>query len=104
MLQLAFNCARSIDAHLLTTPHHPFHSAGTSSFGMSGVNAHALFVAPATLVGPSAPAPPLRRARHWALPRPHQLLGGARSGAGGRTTFSCRLCRSELSYLWQHQV
>ena len=40
-----------------------------------------------------------------ALPQPHQLVGRAAvSAARGRATFSCRLSRPELSYLWQHQI
>jgi hypothetical protein len=76
---------------------------------MSGVNAHALFTTtPATSGDAAQPVPPsalpFRRARHWALPRPHHLLGRASHGRGATVTFSCRLCRSELGYLWHHQV
>lgn len=40
-----------------------------------------------------------------ALPQPHQLVGrAALSAAGERATFSCRLSRPELSYMWQHQI
>jgi hypothetical protein len=76
---------------------------------MSGVNAHALFTStPASDEAAAHPVPnsalPFRRARHWALPRPHQLLGRATHGRSATVTFSCRRCRSELGYLWQHQV
>jgi len=72
---------------------------------MSGVNAHALFSCSGADDAPAAAPPlPFRTARHWALPRPHQLLGRARGGAGGKLAFSCQLCRGELGYMWHHQV
>ena len=76
---------------------------------MSGVNAHALFTcAPASDADAGHAVPhsvlPFRRARHWALPRPHDLLGRVSHGRSATVTFSCRLCRSELGYLWHHQV
>ena len=66
--------------------------AGSSAFGMSGVNAHALIRrAPASAneqhlgIG-RAPRPDWRAARHYPLPRAHALLcaaAAARSGAFG---------------------
>ncbi len=78
--------------------------AGTSSFGMSGVNAHALFTAAAPPAARQTVQLPLHRTRHWALPRPHQLLGRAARPVGGKIAFACSLCRSQLSYMWHHQV
>ena len=53
--------------------------AGTSSFGMSGVNAHGLFKPPERL--PASPASlaavPWQRTRHWVVPSPHHLLQSA---------------------------
>ncbi len=42
-------------------------AAGTSSFGMSGVNAHALFSAPHQPATSTAAAVPFRRSRFWCV-------------------------------------
>ena len=49
-------------------------AAGASSFGMSGVNAHAVLRAPAAPSGQRAPELPWRRGRHWMAPQAHALL------------------------------
>ena len=49
-------------------------AAGASSFGMSGVNAHAVLRAPPALSVQQAPELPWRRARHWMAPQAHALL------------------------------
>ena len=50
--------------------------AGTSSFGMSGVNAHGLFKPSEHLPGShkQPAAVQWQRARHWFVPAPHHLL------------------------------
>jgi hypothetical protein len=51
-------------------------AAGASSFGMSGVNAHGLFTAPAALTHVTKVAA-WQGVRHWMLPAPHHLLNAA---------------------------
>lgn len=82
--------------------------AGTSSFGMSGVNACALLEAASAAEQPSdAEIPALHRQRHWALV---PALYFAQNGAVGGSTrhslcsFAASLARPELAYLWDHQV
>ena len=47
--------------------------AGTSSFGMSGVNAHGLFMPPDELPSARTAAVPWQRSRHWVVPPAHHL-------------------------------
>ena len=87
--------------------------AGTSSFGMSRVNAHALFEAvPAGTAGGSsqdhgAGLATLQRKRHWGL-APVYYLADRVLPAGGRQAGRCsslvNLSKPELAYLWDHQV
>ena len=78
--------------------------AGTSSFGMSGVNAHAIFTA-APIVERMQAASSVRyqRQRCWAVAAPHHLLGPAQPGRE-RCSFALDLLKPELSYLGDHQV
>ncbi|KAI8473970.1 MAG: hypothetical protein J3K34DRAFT_383389, partial [Monoraphidium minutum] len=93
--------------------------AGTSSFGMSGVNAHAILRAAAPGDAPGAPAPPAGGLELvWArrdfqaaagLPVGHPLLYFAapppRSGGGGAVEFAVPLAaRPALTFLWDHVV
>ena len=62
---------------------------GASSFGMSGVNAHALVcAADGGQHAPSPPALPWRRARFWFGPHPHRLAH-PRAGQGEVGVFRC---------------
>jgi hypothetical protein len=84
--------------------------AGTSSFGMSGVNAHAIFApgkASHAAQSPLAPAWQHQRQRYWAIPEPHHLLGPLKSSASGKApgcAFALDLCKPELAYLGDHMV
>ena len=83
--------------------------AGTSSFGMSGVNAH-------LLLGPadgweaslaSAAASPLSWQRQlcWPAPTPHSLLQLAHSAAAcGVATFTCSLEGATSAFLRDHRI
>ena len=51
-------------------------SAGTSSFGMSGVNAHALFALPRMLAH-TASEVDWQRERHWMTSSHHYMLSSA---------------------------
>ena len=48
-------------------------TAGTSSFGMSGVNAHGLFTSPRALTHVAAEVD-WEQDRHWMAPTPHHML------------------------------
>ena len=52
-------------------------SAGASSFGMSGVNAHALFTSPKALAYGTSEVD-WQRERHWMAPSHHHMLSSAR--------------------------
>lgn len=79
-------------------------SAGTSSFGMSGVNAHAIFSpAAASDAVRVVPANLLKKQRYWAIPQPYQLVGKVSYGAG-ICTFQADLRSGDLAYLFEHQV
>lgn len=93
----------------------PQAAAGTSSFGMSGVNAHAIFLAPSAespmtdeCDAESAGRLTWRCARHWAAPVEHRLLrgfsAGGSSAAGGACMFQADLSASALAFLHDHQV
>lgn len=94
-------------AHLITKVEQPL--AGTSSFGMSGVNAHALVSSLATS-GSAAAVTSLawQPAAYWPSPRPHPLLLFAavqRPGATGRVVqLAADLAAPGLSWLQDHSV
>ena len=77
---------------------------GTSSFGMSGVNAHAIF---GSADGQQTPAPaaagPLIRLRHWPNPPLRHLLGAACSMRKA-ITFGVSLLAPQLAFLPDHKV
>lgn len=86
--------------------------AGTSSFGMSGVNAHGLFEALPPRAGPrdehGAPAfgqAALRRERHWGLAPVFCLADRALPAASeGRCSMLVDLAKPALAFLWDHQA
>jgi hypothetical protein len=79
---------------------------GTSSFGMSGVNAHAIFgqIHPSAEGGGTAkPAAQLLRQRFWPFPWPQKMA--VRVGCTpGRALFVADLRAAELAYLSDHKV
>ena len=88
--------------------------AGTSSFGMSGVNAHMLLSVPARLADRALPQRlrlPWQRQRHWPLPSPHALLarclpiGDDSVGQpGAAVLFACELSSCRAAFLHDHCV
>ncbi|KAK9803914.1 hypothetical protein WJX72_004698 [[Myrmecia] bisecta] len=80
--------------------------AGTSSFGMSGVNAHMLVsstTAPESAV--VAKEATFVRARHWCAIAAHPFLQMAlKSLAGSGTRFQANLQKPALAFLQDHQV
>jgi acyl transferase domain-containing protein len=87
--------------------------AGTSSFGMSGVNAHALLSSAVLL--PAAPAAsasgqlPWQRGSYWPSPPPHPLLQlaslrTAASGGGWLAECGADLASARLAWLAEHSV
>ena len=68
-------------------------SAGASSFGMSGVNAHGLFASPKTVIC-QVSSLNWKRGRHWMSPPVYCLLVEAdqRQAAQCRCCTSCLLC------------
>ena len=79
--------------------------AGTSSFGMSGVNSHVLLSRPASGQLPVGPAQrqAFARARCWTGPPPHPLLQFA-SPAQEEILVQAAIARTNLAYLLDHQV
>lgn len=86
---------------------------GTSSFGMSGVNAHAIFASAAatsrqTTSGTDSHSLPLawKLQRMFTLAPAHALVKATFFPVGGRGTaqFTCELSDASLTYLWDHQV
>ena len=79
--------------------------AGTSSFGMSGVNAHLVVSSAGDGVNPSryGPVVELTRARHWCSVAAHPLLQYAAGGAA-ELLMQSALSTPDLAYLLDHQV
>lgn len=82
--------------------------AGTSSFGMSGVNAHVIMCAPqclvADLAGPASVAKHLLRGQSlWPMAPMHHLIHSCMP-ASQHAVFSCSLSQSTLAYIWQQQT
>ena len=82
-------------------------AAGTSSFGMSGVNAHMLLSPAAADEGSVAAADvqplPRHRQRHWPAPAAHPLLEEV-GAAGGTARFSCSFVGVSAAFLRDHCV
>lgn len=82
-------------------------AAGTSSFGMSGVNAHALLAAPhRSRVSSDAQLSAWRRKRCWPAPATSPLLLrsiGTQQGATGWLHFSLHPAIPSLAYLQDHR-
>lgn len=84
-------------------------AAGTSSFGMSGVNAHALLACPSVACSqevPVAAALLWEKQRFWPVPPQHRLLLQL---SGAAATHEYRFAASvsssaALGYLWDHSV
>ena len=87
-----------------------FSCAGASSFGMSGVNAHALLACDlerSSKDGPKQAQLPWHKQRCWAAPAACTLLTSAIASAvlsEHIMSFSCRLGSAHLSYLWDHRL
>ncbi|PSC74792.1 Polyketide synthase [Micractinium conductrix] len=79
--------------------------AGTSSFGMSGVNAHAVMESSPDICDRvwSSSTSMLQRQRHWALVPAFHLSGTAQQ-FGPRCSFVVALSQPALSFLLDHQV
>lgn len=81
---------------------------GTSSFGMSGVNAHAAMRKPWSfeedLAGAASAAKQLLQGQSlWPMAPVHCLLHSCRP-TSQHALFSCLLSQPVLAYLWQHQL
>ena len=78
---------------------------GTSSFGMSGVNAHAILSGPA--IQAQNPRPVLlhlmQRHPYWPVPKPHHLLECTVKGRL-HCCFLLNMSKPELAYLGDHKV
>ena len=96
--------AASVDAAGETSAHRV---AGTSSFGMSGVNAHMLLspaAAAALAVAPAAPLP-WELQRYWPVPQQHRLLQLPRLAGPGAVRFAAAVSsNAALGYLWGHVI
>eukprot|EP00887_Chlorella_sp_A99_P003362 scaffold26.g3362.t1 len=82
--------------------------AGTSSFGMSGVNAHAVLSTGAGVPPPGSSQQGkelYQRQRAWPVPQAHPLLAAATAvPRQSQALFACRLDGPARAYLWDHMV
>ena len=79
--------------------------AGTSSFGISGVNGHALVSCTPSEQPRSADFrhQQMYRSRYWSLPEAHPLLQST-APAAGDLVLQASLSKANLLYIYQHQV
>lgn len=102
-----WNMPRQPGPQISSGPRDTSRIAGTSSFGMSGVNAHALLQCVEATVAsynPSHEAAVWHRRRLYTLAPVHALLQSFQRFSHGLITFTCVLSRSSLSYLWDHHL
>ena len=119
-----------VPRQLMPGPHLPAHdslhakdrhedpTAGTSSFGMSGVNAHMIMTSPST-PHPATGTPEagsmkhsqgaaFQRTRVWGAPRAHTMLAKFTMqpaiGAQADAVLQGRLDAPRLAFLWEHEV
>lgn len=80
-------------------------AAGTSSFGMSGVNCHAILSAPEQQVPMQSSQQVWQRARQWGAPCASALLSRAvvSFSPGGETLLVCDLSRPAAAFLFEHR-
>lgn len=81
-------------------------TAGTSSFGMSGVNAHAIFshTSASHLTEHPPAADPFQRKRYWPCPLPLHFTGQASCRAPQKPVFVLDLMAPKLAFLCDHQI
>ena len=80
--------------------------AGSSSFGMSGVNAHMVLARDSSSSGGAAPAPTAiwRGDRTWPLPPAQSMLDEVVRCTRDAARFMVRLAKPAMSFIWDHQV
>ncbi len=82
-------------------------AAGTSSFGMSGVNAHALLSPPAGAASAAEACTSLlwQPVRHWPIPQQHRLLQMPRLAGSSSVRFAASLTGTPaLHFCWDHVI
>ena len=77
--------------------------AGSSSFGMSGVNAHLLVARPSLQSNHVQSGQIWQQTQHRLMARPFHMLGHAHASAGYSCTFSCNLVSPSMSSLFDHR-
>ena len=78
-------------------------AAGASSFGMSGVNANALFTTPRSLKHVPKEIP-WQRLRHWMVPAPHHMLDSMRFIRTSAVSRSFLITDSKACFLFHRHL